>query len=100
QLELSTWRTPHGDLDVLRGLPSGRHELAGYEQLMIRAHRATLDGFPVAIASLDDIIRSKEVVDRPPDRDALPELRPSARRDRARPQSRPNLPDLDRHRDL
>ena len=26
-------------------------------------------------ADLDDIIRSKEVADRPPDREALPELR-------------------------
>lgn len=75
QLELSTWRSAHGDLDVLRGLPAAKHELVPYEQLMIRAHNATLDGYPVAIAALDDIILSKEVVDRPTDRDALPELR-------------------------
>lgn len=75
QLELSTWRTPHGDIDVLRGLPSGQRQLVPYDQLLIRAEHATLDGVAVAIASLDDIIRSKEVTDRPPDREALPELR-------------------------
>lgn len=29
----------------------------------------------VLVASLQDIIRSKEIADRPPDREALPELR-------------------------
>ena len=32
-------------------------------------------GYPVLVASLDDTIRSKELADRPKDRQSLPELR-------------------------
>jgi hypothetical protein len=35
----------------------------------------------ILVAALDDIIRSKEIADRPPDREALPELRQLRDRD-------------------
>lgn len=46
-----------------------------YEQLVENATEVEVDGLPVLVASLDDIIRSKEIVDRPKDREALEELR-------------------------
>ncbi len=76
RLEVSTWRTDAGDLDVLMGIPKDNEwNLARYERLRDRAVLVGIGGVTVMAASLDDIIRSKEVADRPPDREALPELR-------------------------
>ena len=75
-IEIGAWRTSAGDVDVLLGIPaSTRWDLARYEQLAENATLAEIDGFRVLVASLDDIIRSKEVADRPKDREALRELR-------------------------
>lgn len=64
-------RTPHGDLDI-SFTPSGT---TGYEDL----HRDALDtevlGIRVEVASLADVVRSKEAADRPKDHAALPTLR-------------------------
>ena len=46
-----------------------------YEHLAEHATELEIDGLRILVASLDDIIRSKEVVDRPKDREALEELR-------------------------
>jgi hypothetical protein len=63
--------TRFGDLD-LSILPSGT---AGYEDLRRDAVLMSLMGRPVSVASLRDVIRSKQAADRPKDRLALPVLR-------------------------
>ena len=75
RMELSTWRTDGGDLDVLADIPDrhGRH--LSYPELVGRASKLNLDGIVVRVAALDDVIASNEWADRPKDRDALPELR-------------------------
>jgi len=60
--------TRFGDLDV----PSGTN---GFEDLRQHAVTMSLMGGPVAVASLADVIRSKEAANRPKDRAALPALR-------------------------
>lgn len=76
RLEIGTWRTRAGDIDVLLGIPhESRWELAQYAQLKQHAIAVELEGTQVLIASLEDIVRSKEVADRPKDQAALPELR-------------------------
>jgi hypothetical protein len=84
-MEIVPWRTRAGDVDVLLGIPSAsRHELARYEQLIVNATIIEVDGFRVAVASLADVIHSKEIADRPKDREALHELRLIEGRYRAR----------------
>ena len=75
RMELSTWRTDGGDLDILADIPDrqGRHML--YRELIDRASELNLDGIVVRVAALDDVIASKEWANRPKERDALPELR-------------------------
>ena len=63
--------TKHGDLDITF-TPSGT---SGYPDLVREAFTITLSGNPVQIASLADIIRSKEAAGRDKDRRALPILR-------------------------
>lgn len=75
QMDLSTWRSTAGDIDVLRSLPSGGDAELRYERLLDRAESVQIDGVQVMVASLDDVITSKETADRPSDREALPELR-------------------------
>jgi hypothetical protein len=75
-MEIVPWRTTAGDVDVILGIPrNSRWELARYEQLVENATVIDVDGQQVAVAALRDIIRSKEIADRPKDRDALVELR-------------------------
>jgi hypothetical protein len=50
--------------------------LARYEQLAENATELEVDQLRILVASLDDIIRSKEVAARDKDRAALEELRP------------------------
>jgi hypothetical protein len=47
---------------------------AGYEELAQNAVIVSVAGMAVAVASLDDVIRSKEVADRPKDHATLPVL--------------------------
>jgi hypothetical protein len=76
EMNIGTWRTSAGDLDVLRDIPSGdRKHPNAYEQLVLRASPREFLGCTIYVADLGDIITSKEVADRPKDRDALPELR-------------------------
>ncbi len=84
-LEIGAWRTRAGDVDVLLGIPkASRVELARYEQLSEQAVLLEIGGAMVPVASLDDLIRSKEVADRPRDRVALVELRELLARHHAR----------------
>jgi hypothetical protein len=68
-----TWtlQTPHGDLD-LSYVPSGTH---GYDDLRRDARSEEIQGVEVSIASLADIIRSKEAAGRVKDQAQLPALR-------------------------
>ena len=75
RMDISTWRTDAGDLDVLTAIPTRDGGQAFYDDLAGRATRVQVAGVLVRVASLADIIASKEWADRPKDRDALPELR-------------------------
>lgn len=79
--EVSTWRTDHGDVDVITGTPTKKkRRLASFSDLVARAHSRTAFGVTLLVADLADVIESKEALDRPPDRAALPELRELLRR--------------------
>ena len=76
RMEVATWRTRSGDVDVLLGIPrDARWELVRYEELRGRGAVITIGELEIPVAALEDIIRSKEIADRPVDREALPELR-------------------------
>jgi hypothetical protein len=63
--------TQFGNLDI-SVVPSGTQ---GYQDLRRDAMQITVDGTRVLVASLADVIRSKEAANRPKDRTALPVLR-------------------------
>lgn len=63
--------TRAGDLDI-SFVPSGT---SGYADLRRDAVKVVIHGTPVAIASLADVVRSKEAAGRAKDRAALPMLR-------------------------
>jgi hypothetical protein len=76
RMEVGTWRTQAGDVDLLLGIPcDSRWNLARFEELQERAVLVDIGDATVMAATLRDIVRSKEIADRPPDRQALPELR-------------------------
>jgi len=76
RMEIGTWRTIAGDLDVLLGIPrESRWDLARYEYLRENAVAIEIGETTVLAASLEDITRSKEIANRTPDQEALPELR-------------------------
>lgn len=77
-LRAGVWNltTRFGDLDI-SFVPSGTE---GWDDLRPHAIVVDLDGTRVAVASLADIIRSKEAADRPKDRLVLPSLRELRRR--------------------
>lgn len=75
RMDISTWRTDAGDLDVLTGIPTRDGGRAFYDQLLPRAEHVFVAGVKVLVAALTDIIDSKEWADRPKDREALDELR-------------------------
>ena len=75
-MEVATWRTLSGDVDVLLGIPRDeRWDLVRYEELRERGAVIAVGELEIPVAALEDIIRSKEIADRPADREALPELR-------------------------
>ncbi|HEU5007279.1 MAG TPA: hypothetical protein VFT67_09920 [Jatrophihabitantaceae bacterium] len=69
--------TRYGDLD-LTVVPAGT---GGFADLVGSAVAHSLEGRPVLVAALSDVIRSKEAAGRPKDLEALPELYRLARRD-------------------
>ena len=64
-------QTTHGDLDIAF-VPAGTR---GYDDLARDIVMMRVRGLDVPVASLADVIRSKEAADRPRDRAALPALR-------------------------
>jgi len=70
QGEIWNLRTECGDLDLLYS-PAG----GGYEELLPNAEWVAVRGCRVLVASLDDIIRSKELADRVKDHQSLEALR-------------------------
>ena len=74
-MEISTWRTDAGDLDVLAAIPDREGHHVRFDELRSRASTLPLGSHAVMVAALDDVIASKEWADRPKDHDALPELR-------------------------
>lgn len=75
RMDISTWRTDAGDLDLLTAIPTRDGGRARFEELVARAERVEVGDVTVMVAGLDDIIASKEWADRPKDREALIELR-------------------------
>ena len=75
RMEISTWRTDAGDLDVLADIPDRHGHHLSYEQLALGAAELHLDEIAVRVAAQDDVIASKEWSDRPKDRVALDERR-------------------------
>lgn len=75
RMDISTWRTDAGDLDVLTAIPTRDGGRSRYEDLLVRASSVDFGGVLVRVAALEDIIASKEWADRPKDRAALDELR-------------------------
>lgn len=69
-MNLVNLTTRFGDFDIAFQ-PAGSH---GYDDLVRRATEMAIDGAVVRVASLADIIRSKEVANRPKDRATLPIL--------------------------
>ncbi|MPZ28614.1 MAG: hypothetical protein GEV12_19985 [Micromonosporaceae bacterium] len=63
--------TPHGDLDI-SFIPHGTD---GYEDLVREATDTPILGLSVPVASLADVIRSKQAANRPKDQRVLPTLR-------------------------
>jgi len=71
--EVAVWNlvTSHGDLDI-SFVPNGTK---GYDDLARDAEPTQIHGVEIRIASLADIIRSKQAANRPKDQRVLPTLR-------------------------
>lgn len=71
--DVAVWNlvTVHGDLDIST-MPAGTH---GYRDLAADAEKVQFDGVVVHIASLADVVRSKQAANRPKDQRVLPTLR-------------------------
>lgn len=83
-----TYVTKHGNFDVAL-LPDGTQ---GYEDLRRGATRERItDSLEVSVASLADVIRSKEAAGREKDRAVLPTLRQVLERSRQREREGPGL---------
>jgi hypothetical protein len=75
RFDVSTWRTPHGDLDVIIGTPTAtRGRLADYEDLIVRAFPMKAFGTTIHVADIADVIEASESLRREPDLAALPAL--------------------------
>jgi hypothetical protein len=81
RMEVSTWRTSAGDLDVLRTLRDEGGGRLAFQDLEARAVRIVVNGLDVHLAGLRDIVASKRFADRDKDREALPELEALLERD-------------------
>lgn len=73
RMEIATWRTVAGDVDVLVAVPNAAG-MMGYDELRGRAMARTVADCDVLVASLADIIESKESARRAQYRAALDEL--------------------------
>ena len=79
--------TPYGELDI-SFVPNGT---AGYEDLIRDAATDEVQGVRIRIASLADVIRSKQAANRPKDQRVLPTLREilASRHEQPRERRRP-----------
>lgn len=79
----SAWKfvTRYGELDIALD-PDGTH---GYEDLRRAASRTEVAGMSILVASLADVIRSKEAADRDKDRRVLDDLRRTLEQSRREP---------------
>ena len=93
RVQVSNWMTDAGAVDVLHDMPGRGGERLGFEQLMGRSTVRLLSGVRVRVAALDDVVASKEFVNRAKDRAALPELRALQVRERETPGQAPEPPD-------
>jgi len=73
-MEISTWRTNAGDIDVLHHLRDELGERLQYDDLAERSLVIEVVGIDVRLAGLRDIVASKRFAGRDKDRAALPEL--------------------------
>lgn len=73
--EIMTWATDLGRLDTMVGIPDSEGLPVVYSDLVPRAEAIPVAGIVVDVASLDDVITSKEFAARAKDAKALPELR-------------------------
>jgi hypothetical protein len=73
-MEISTWRTDSGDLDILRDIPDRDGRRRTFNDLLARSTEAIMGRVTVRLAALDDVIESKQWANRPKDRQALGEL--------------------------
>lgn len=73
-MEVSTWRTTAGDLDVLRSLRDLDGGRRSYRELAGRSVAISVNEVEIRLAGLGDIIDSKRFAGREKDQDALPEL--------------------------
>lgn len=73
-MEVSTWRTSAGDLDVLRSLRDVDGGRRSYGDLEGRSVGISVNQIEVRLAGLGDIIDSKRFAGREKDHAALPEL--------------------------
>lgn len=73
--EISIWRTGAGNVDVLTVLPGPGGRCLHYDDLAEGAYLAVIEGMTARVASLDDVITTKQWANRPKDRQVLPELR-------------------------
>lgn len=71
----STWMTDAGPLDILIELRDRAGSRHGYDALASRLVANEIGGITVKLASLKDIVASKEFAGRDKDLEALPELR-------------------------
>lgn len=71
----STWMTDAGPLDLLVELRDVSGARLPYASLLQRSTHIAVGSLTVHLASLDDIVASKEFAGRPKDLEALPELR-------------------------
>lgn len=71
---ISMWETDHGGLDFLDSV-STRSGALYYEHLAERAETRNVAGVRIAVASIDDVIASKDHAGRPKDLPVLDELR-------------------------
>ena len=67
---VESFTSPIGYIDVFREARA----IGGYDRLHPRADRRDVEGIQIVIASLDDIIASKQATDRAKDRAQLPAL--------------------------
>lgn len=72
---ISTWMTPHGELDLFDSVLSRDGSARYFEDLIDGSSRRRIGGIPVDVVSLDMLIGSKLAVARPKDFEVVAELR-------------------------